>query len=258
MTRGMETTGESPIQMNSGQANNQQIPPGQYPQYPPSTQHQPQAYPPVSPQYPQPAPEQSRSERRAGEIDKRDTRGITGRWLVETAALVLLAFVIAMGVRALLVEPYRIPTGSMLPTIQEHDHILIYKLGMHLGATPEQFDVVVFYDPTDSFPNLVKRVIATEGQIVDLTPEGQVTIDGLILNEPYIVDGSLTFPLPPDINLHEPIQYPFSVPAGHVFVLGDNRQRSSDSRAFGPIATSEVKGIAFFTYWPLSNFATLE
>jgi len=251
----MEITGERPIQMDSGQPNNQHMPPGQQnPQYPQPPQ---QTYTPASsPQ--QAAPELSRSDRKADEGDKRDTRGVTGRWLVETAALVLLAFVIAMGVRALLVEPYRIPTGSMLPTIQEHDHILIYKLGMHLGATPEQFDVVVFYDPTDSFPNLVKRVVATEGQVIDLTPEGQVTIDGVILNEPYIMDDSLTFPLPPDINLYESIQYPFSVPAGYVFVLGDNRQRSSDSRAFGPIAVSEVKGIAFFTYWPLSNFATLE
>jgi signal peptidase I len=186
-----------------------------------------------------------------------DTRGVTGRWLVETAALVLLAFVIAMGVRWLLVEPYRIPTGSMLPTIQIDDHILIYKLGTHLGATPDQQDVIVFYDPTDAFPNLVKRVVATEGQVVDLV-DGQVVVDGEVLYEPYVFDNAPTEPLFPDSNLASAIEYPFAVPADHVFVMGDNRQRSSDSRAFGPVPVSEVKGVAFFTYWPISNFATLE
>ncbi|MCL2402680.1 MAG: signal peptidase I [Coriobacteriia bacterium] len=187
-----------------------------------------------------------------------DTRGVTGRWLVETAALVLLAFVIAMGVRAFIVEPYRIPTESMLPTIEANDHILIYRLGTHLGSAPSQEDVVVFYDPTNIFPNLVKRVIATEGQVVDFTPEGKVLINGVAIDEPYLVTPSSTFPLQPESNLHAAIEYPFVVPDGYIFVLGDNRERSSDSRAFGPVPISEVKGVAFFTYWPLGNFATLE
>jgi len=199
-----------------------------------------------------PQPKQTPSE------DESDTRGVTGKWLVETLGLVVLAFVIAMGVRMFIVEPYRIPTGSMLPTIQIDDHIMIYRLGTHLGSTPDSFDIVVFNDPTNVFPSLVKRVIATEGQVIDLTPEGRVTIDGAIINEPYIADGSLTFPLQPEANLVQPITFPFSVPAGHVFVMGDNRQRSSDSRAFGPVPVSEVKGVAFFTYWPLGHFATLE
>jgi len=192
------------------------------------------------------------------EIQSSDTRGITGRWLVETAALVLLAFVIAMGVRAFIVEPYRIPTESMLPTIQADDHILIYRLGMHLGSTPNREDVVVFYDPTNMFPNLVKRVIATEGQVIDLTPDGMVLVNDIVLEEPYLQAPSSTFPLRPEPSLSAAIEYPFTVPDGHVFVLGDNRERSSDSRAFGPVPVSEVKGVAFFTYWPVSNFATLE
>ena len=200
------------------------------------------------------AAEEQREAKRQRRVD---TRGVTGMWLVETAALVLLAFVIAMGVRWLLVEPYRIPTGSMLPTIQIDDHILIYKLGMHFGSTPNQQDVIVFYDPTDAFPNLVKRVVATEGQVIDLI-NGQVVVDGEVLYEPYVLNNAPTEPLMPDINLDDPLYYPFTVPAGYVFVLGDNRQRSSDSRAFGPIPVDDVKGVAFFTYWPLSNFATLE
>lgn len=192
------------------------------------------------------------------DADSSDTRGITGRWLVETAGLVILAFVIAMGVRAILVEPYRIPTGSMLPTIQLNDHILIYRLGTHLGATPETEDIVVFFDPTGEYSNLVKRVIATEGQTIDFTEDGRVTIDGALIAEPYIAQGSKTFPLSPDSNLAQPLEYPFTVPADHVFVMGDNRQRSSDSRAFGPVRVSEVKGVAFFTYWPPGNFAPLE
>ncbi|MCL2746154.1 MAG: signal peptidase I [Coriobacteriia bacterium] len=189
---------------------------------------------------------------------KLDTRGVTGRWLVETAALVLLAFVIAMGVRAFIVEPYRIPTGSMLPTIQIDDHILIYRLGTHLGSTPDQQDIIVFNDFASEFPNLVKRVVATEGQVIDFTPEGQVIVDGVMLQEPYLQIPSSTFPLPPDSSLGVALEYPFTVPEGHVFVLGDNRERSSDSRAFGPVPLAEVKGVAFFTYWPINHFATLE
>ena len=208
-------------------------------------------------QYPEYPPQQRTMTRQQQREIKTDTRGVTGRWLVETAALVLLAFVIAMGVRFFLVEPYRIPTGSMIPTIQVDDHIMIYRLGTHLGSTPDQEDVVVFYDPTDIFPNLVKRVIATEGQTVDLTPDGHVMVDGEILYEPYIQPGSATGPLPPESNLGAPIEYPFVVPEGHIFVMGDNRERSSDSRAFGPVAVSEVKGVAFFTYWPMAHFAPL-
>lgn len=186
-----------------------------------------------------------------------DTKGVTGKWLVETAGLVVLAFLIAMGVRMFLVEPYRIPTGSMLPAIQIDDQILIYRLGAHLGSDPEQEDIVVFYDPTDAFPNLVKRVVATEGQTVDFTDEGRVLVDGEVIYEPYVM-GLPTHPLPPDSVLNAPIEYPFTVPPETVWVMGDNRTNSSDSRSFGPVPVSEVKGTAFLTYWPLSNFAPLE
>ncbi|MCL2526637.1 MAG: signal peptidase I [Coriobacteriia bacterium] len=228
--------------------------PGQ-PQVHPAQQpvHHHPAYQPGHPPHPQPV-----QVAQAPVQELKDTRGITGRWLVETAALVLLAFVIAMGVRWILVEPYRIPTGSMIPTIQIDDHILIYRLGTHLGYEPKPQDVVVFYDPTEQFPNLVKRVIATEGQVITLTPEGRVQIDGTIIDEPYVLNDAPTFPLQPDTNLTQPLVYPYTVPAGHIFVMGDNRQRSSDSRAFGSIPVSDVKGVAFFTYWPLSHIAPLE
>jgi len=216
--------------------------------HPPHQSHRQEPLQHVNPPQPKQAPSDGES----------DTRGVTGKWLVETLGLVVLAFVIAMGVRMFIVEPYRIPTGSMLPTIQIDDHIMIYRLGTHLGSTPDPLDIVVFHDPTDMFPSLVKRVIATEGQVIDLTPEGHVTIDGQLLNEPYIEEGSLTFPLQPEANLREPLTFPYAVPADHIFVMGDNRQRSSDSRAFGSIPVSEVKGVAFFTYWPLAHFSTLE
>ncbi|MCL2379373.1 MAG: signal peptidase I [Coriobacteriia bacterium] len=188
---------------------------------------------------------------------KLDTREVTGKWLVETAALIVLAFVIAMGVRMFIVEPYRIPTGSMLPAIQIDDQILIYRLGAHLGSEPEAADIVVFYDPTGAFPNLVKRVIATEGQIVYIGESGEVSIDGQVISEPYVY-GLPTHPLGPDPTQGAPIEYPFTVPEGTVWVMGDNRTNSADSRSFGPVPVSEVKGTAFFTYWPLSNFAPLE
>jgi len=224
------------------------------PPYPPHPEAQPAVYPEAHPEA-HPAAHLAEAELHDSRLD---TRGVTGKWLVETAVLIVLAFVIAMGVRMFLVEPYRIPTGSMLPTIQIDDQILIYKLGAHLGAEPETHDIVVFFDPTDAFPNLVKRVIATEGQTIDFSEDGQVLIDGAVIDEPY-VHGLPTFALPPDPVLRgATIEYPFTVPTGMVWVMGDNRTSSSDSRSFGPVPIAEVKGTAFLTYWPLSNFAPLE
>ncbi|MCL2526755.1 MAG: signal peptidase I [Coriobacteriia bacterium] len=231
-------------------------PTGSQPQ-PPQNQY-PQAQHPQGQQQAYRQPHSVQTSPQPVKEKRLDTRGVTGKWLVETAALVVLAFVIAMGVRHFIIEPYRIPTESMLPTIQAEDHILIYRLGTHLGNTPNNLDVIVFEDPIGMFPSLVKRVVATEGQVVDFTPEGYVTIDGVLINEPYIVEGSRTAPLHPESNLGAPLQYPFTVPEGYVFVMGDNRERSSDSRAFGPVSVNKVKGVAFFTYWPLGHFATLE
>lgn len=170
------------------------------------------------------------------------------RWLIETALMVVLAFALAQGVKTYLIQPYLIPSGSMLPTIQLKDRVLANKLVFKTGGTPQYKDIVVFDDPTGEYPTLIKRVIATGGQTVDLK-DGSVYVDGKKLDEPYTY-GKPSYP--------QVINFPFTIPQGYVWVMGDNRTNSGDSRAFGPVPLSAVHGRAFWTYWPLKRFGTLK
>jgi signal peptidase I len=173
-----------------------------------------------------------------------------GRWLIETALLVLLAFVLAFGIRTYLVEPFVVPTGSMLPTIQLNNRLLAEKITYRFVRPPRYGDIVVFPDPKGDHPHLIKRVIAVAGQTVDLK-DGHVYVNGVELQEPY-VHGQATLPLMPGI------QFPYTVPAGAVLVMGDNRGNSGDSRYFGPVPVKEIQGHAVWTYWPPRAFGPLQ
>ena len=96
---------------------------------------------------------------------------------------------------------------------------------------------------------LIKRVIATGGQTVDLR-DGAVYVDGVRLDEPY-TQGK------PSNDLNSGIQYPYVVPEGYVWVMGDNRTNSADSRAFGAVNMEDITGRAVFRYWPLDRIGTL-
>jgi len=172
------------------------------------------------------------------------------RTILTYAICVLVAVVLAAAVRYYLIEPYRIPTGSMLPTIQLNDMVLANKLVYKVGGQPKRGDIVVFKDPTGSYPQLIKRVVATGGQTVNLV-DGAVYVDGQQLSEPYTHDKPSS-PLP-----GSPIQFPLTVPQGDIWVMGDNRTNSADSRAFGPIPVNSIYGRAWWTYWPISHFGAL-
>lgn len=202
--------------------------------------------------------EESRYAMQPGDVDEagRVERGgggktpqtSTTRWLIETAVLVLLAFALAQGIKAFLVQPFMIPTGSMIPTIEIGDRVLADKTVYRFVREPEQGDIVVFDDPNGVHPQLIKRVIAVAGQTVDVA-DGQVVVDGEPLDEPY-VHGKVTEP--------GSIELPTTVPDGSVWLMGDNRPESGDSRFFGPRPISTVRGRAFWTYWPLNRFGALK
>lgn len=168
------------------------------------------------------------------------------RWLLETAAMVAIAFLLAQGIKTYVVQPFVVPTGSMEPTIQINDRFLAEKLSYRFGD-PERGDVVVFDDPTGVHPQLVKRVIALPGEEIDIH-DGNVYIDGELLPEPYLVN-VLTDPGT------EPL--PFTVPAGEVWVMGDNRPNSGDSRFIGAQPISAIQGRAFGIYWPVAHIGGL-
>ena len=173
------------------------------------------------------------------------------RWLLETSFLIVLAFTLAQGTRALAVQPFVVPSGSMIPTIELQNRVLVEKVTYRFARPPRQGEVVVFDNPNQANPKekiLIKRVIATEGQCVDIR-DGKVWVDGAELDEPY-VHGKATTP--------GTISMPITIPVGEVWLMGDNRPRSGDSRLFGPQPVSKVRGRAVWTYWPLKEFGELE
>lgn len=165
-------------------------------------------------------------------------------------AVVLVA---AWGIRTYVCEPFEVPSASMETTIMTGDRLFAEKVSYHFSS-PKAGDIVVFSDPQVPSRVLVKRVIATEGQTVNLV-NGYVYIDGVQQAEPYTQGDSYPLSLTAG---NVDISYPYTVPAGCVWVMGDNRENSSDSRYFGSIPTNSIFGKAVFVYWPLNRIGTLE
>lgn len=168
------------------------------------------------------------------------------RWLAELVLMIGLAFILAAVVRTFVVQPFMIPTTSMVPTIEIGERVLANKF-IYRFEKPEAGDVVVFDDPTGTVTTLIKRVIAVGGQTVDLV-DGKVVVDGVPLDEPY------TYGKPSEPG---PVAMPYVVPEGSVWVMGDNRTNSADSRWFEAVSLDRIRGKAFLRYWPLSRVATL-
>lgn len=163
--------------------------------------------------------------------------------IIAVVFIVGLAYVL----RAYVVEPYSIPSGSMEQTIMTGDSVLGEKISFHFRS-PQVGDIVTFTDPEASTRLLIKRVVATEGQVVDLV-NGKLVVDGVEQNFDYT--GNLSsYPLPNSIAIKS---YPYTVPEGHLFVMGDNRENSQDSRYFGSIEVNSVQSRAFLVYWPLNH-----
>ena len=182
--------------------------------------------------------------------DKRQSHS-TLRNTVEWVAVIAGAVVIALLVRNFVVQSYQIPSGSMEETLMIDDRVLVNHLSYRLHDV-NRGDVIVFSRPDgtkarpDDPDDLIKRAIGLPGETIQAI-DGVVHIDGEPLDEPYLGPGTATF------GLDEPVE----VPEGEVFVLGDNRGNSDDSRFIGTIPTDTVKGRAFAIIWPLSRFSGL-
>jgi len=180
-----------------------------------------------------------------------------GRWIIETGGIVLVAVVIAIVLRTFVVSTYSIPSGSMEPTLQINDRILVNKLSYHFHGV-ERSNVVVFSTPPDEHcagppvANLVKRVIGLPGETISLSG-GQVYINGKLLAEPWLPASEQKVTTPGPSSEPYALQRSFKVPSGDVFVMGDNRTESCDSRYWGPIAKSTIVGQVDFRIWPLSR-----
>jgi len=178
--------------------------------------------------------------------DSTDEQGGFARWLLETVLMVALAFLLAQGIKTFIVQPFVIPTGSMEPTIMTGDRVLAEKISYRFGS-PQQGEIVVFDDPMGQHPQLIKRVIAVGGQTIDIR-EGRVYIDDQLIDEPY-VHGVETQPGTEAM--------PLTVPEGEVWLMGDNRPNSGDSRYIGPQPVDSIRGRAFAIYWPIGRIGSL-
>ena len=183
------------------------------------------------------------------------------RVLREWGPVLVAAVAIALFTRLVLVQAYHIPSLSMAPTLEEGDRVIVNRLSYRFGEI-ERGQVVVFKKPPNQpsdANDLIKRVIALPGETVQFR-DGEVYIDGQLVVEPYLAQPSSTRPRSlaiPGCAQEERASDVCTVPSGYVFVMGDNRLGSQDSRTFGPISTETVVGRAFLRVWPISDINQL-
>jgi signal peptidase I len=158
------------------------------------------------------------------------------------AETVILTLVIFLLVRAV-VENYKVEGSSMEPNLETGQYLIVNKVLYDL-AQPERGDIIVFRAPRTPDKNFVKRIIGLPGEKVELR-QGQVHINDKLLYEPYI-DARFGYSWGPAV-----------VGPQEFFVLGDNRNNSSDSRAFGSIALDDIVGRAWLVYWPPTDWTVV-
>ncbi len=165
----------------------------------------------------------------------------------EYAEAFAIAIILALVIRAFVVQAFKIPSGSMLPTLQVGDHILVNKF-IYWFTEPKRGDIIVFRFPKDEGRDFIKRIIGLPGETVEIKNK-QVYINGQPFEEPYIIhEDSLVYENP-----HSPRDNfgPVVVPEGTFFMMGDNRDHSMDSRFWGFLEHSKIKGKAFIIYFSL-------
>lgn len=180
--------------------------------------------------------------------------------LREWGPVVLIAVAIALCVRLWIMQAYHIPSGSMIPTLQTGDRVMVNMLSYRFSDI-ERGDVVVFKKPPTQIGgenDLIKRVIGLPGDVIRFE-DGQVYINEYLVEEPYLAvpNSSRVSGLIPGCVQTNPTPGQCEVPEGFLFVLGDNRNGSSDSRIFGPVAVDGVVGRAFAKVWPPNHIGPL-
>jgi signal peptidase I len=193
---------------------------------------------------------------------------------IELVMIIVIAVLLAVGIQAFIVKPYRIPSGSMEPTLAVGQRVLVNRIGTRFSE-PHVGEIAVFHPPKDaerqvcgpvphmvvvggaacstpetehSNVNFIKRIVAGPGDVISIR-EGHVVRNGKPESDSYIRPcGGVS-----ECNFPTPIR----IPAGHWFMMGDNRGQSDDSRFWGPVPTGWIIGGAFATYWPPDRIGIL-
>ncbi|XCN75431.1 MAG: signal peptidase I [Candidatus Electrothrix aestuarii] len=175
----------------------------------------------------------------------------------EYTEAIIIALILALFIRTFIIQAFKIPSGSMLETLLIGDHILVSKFIYGIKnpftdsvlvpiKTPKRGDIVVFKYPKDPKLDYIKRVIATGGETVEIKDK-KIFINGEPIEDPH---GEFRDP-----RIHRATEDPrdnfgpITVPEGHIFVMGDNRDNSYDSRFWGFVNLNAVRGKAFIIYW---------
>lgn len=180
----------------------------------------------------------------------------TGKWLREGVIVVVVAVLVAVLLRAFVVQTFYIPSGSMEPTLQIGDRILVNKLSYDLHGV-DRGNIVVFSRPPaencggPEVNDLVKRVIGLPGETISLSG-GDVYVDGKRLDESWLPASEQNTTEPGPGGTPYSLAHAYHVPAGDYFVMGDNRSDSCDSRYWGPIPKSLIVGKVEVRVWPVS------
>ena len=168
--------------------------------------------------------------------------GLLKNAVVEVVVLVVLAFALAMTTKTYVVEAYEIKGRSMVPTFEDGQRVVVLKLFSEV----ERGDIVIFSTREEPEKDLIKRVIALPGERIQIH-KGEVRINGEPLGEKYIKDK--------DFGLYD-AQIDEYVPDGQIYVLGDNRDDSHDSRRFGSVLQDSLKGKVVVRWWPFHEVKT--
>ena len=175
----------------------------------------------------------------------------------EYTEAILIAAVLALFIRTFVIQAFKIPSGSMEPTLQIGDHILVNKFlfGTKIPFAdikvlpirpPRRGDIVVFKFPENESKDFIKRVVGTPGDVVQVIDK-KVFVNGKPITEPYAVYKDENI-IPRELQARDNYG-PVTVPAGKIFVMGDNRDRSYDSRFWGFVDYVKVEGKALVIYW---------
>ena len=162
-----------------------------------------------------------------------------GGGALEYLVILLVSFALVFGfVRPFVMEAFWIPSGSMIPTLEIGDRVLVNKF-IYRFTDPKRGDIIVFESVDNSNEDLIKRVVGLPGDKIAVRG-GKLFVNGEPQKEPY------TNKKLPDRSFFAQT----TVPKNHVFVMGDNRGNSADSRVFGPLPEKNIEGEAFLRFWP--------
>jgi len=182
-------------------------------------------------------------------------RGGGWRWLIELAQTVVITVLLFLGIQAVLVQPFQVQQNSMQNSFQSGDYVLVDKLTPRWDAY-SRGDVIVFDRASDAPGRgtpYIKRVIGVPGDIVEIA-NGRVSVNGVPLDEPYLFAGPDGAPEPTVARAGAR----WEIAEGQLFVLGDHREASVDSRSFGPVDVTAAVGRGVVRYWPISAIGIIQ